>query len=163
MSERSKVLFYLPNITDVDGYLARKWNQVSAFGALLDVVVDNVNRGLLWSYVVPKYGYLISSLEWITLVCTHTIGPDWKNVQQMPRILSKIVGNGFKDPLGSYVIHSLDLLPLWIYVVQNASGNIVPAYVRISVTAFLTIGRGLAASVEVWFITTHLRRLLDGE
>lgn len=33
----------------VDGWLARRLGQSSRFGAWLDVVVDNVGRGMLWS------------------------------------------------------------------------------------------------------------------
>lgn len=33
----------------VDGWLARRLDQCSRFGAWLDVVVDNVGRGMLWS------------------------------------------------------------------------------------------------------------------
>ncbi len=37
------VLFVLSGITDwLDGYLARKWNQTSAFGAFLDPVADKL-------------------------------------------------------------------------------------------------------------------------
>lgn len=33
----------------VDGWLARRLGQCSRFGAWLDVVVDNLGRGMLWS------------------------------------------------------------------------------------------------------------------
>lgn len=33
----------------VDGWLARRLTQCSRFGAWLDVVVDNLGRGMLWS------------------------------------------------------------------------------------------------------------------
>ena len=35
----------------VDGYVARKFQQVSDFGAWLDVVADIVGRGILWCNV----------------------------------------------------------------------------------------------------------------
>lgn len=33
----------------LDGWLARRLGQTSRFGAWLDVVVDNMGRGMLWS------------------------------------------------------------------------------------------------------------------
>lgn len=33
----------------VDGWMARRLGQTSRFGAWLDVVVDNLGRGMLWS------------------------------------------------------------------------------------------------------------------
>lgn len=35
----------------VDGWAARRFDQESKFGAWLDVVVDNIGRGLLWTRV----------------------------------------------------------------------------------------------------------------
>ena len=35
----------------LDGYAARKLNQISVFGAWLDVVVDVIGRGMLWSNI----------------------------------------------------------------------------------------------------------------
>ena len=34
-----------------DGYFARTLNQVSSFGAWLDVVLDNLGRGILWTHL----------------------------------------------------------------------------------------------------------------
>jgi phosphatidylglycerophosphate synthase len=42
----------------VDGWVARRLEQTSRFGAWLDVVVDNLSRGMLWSMlfeVIPPY------------------------------------------------------------------------------------------------------------
>ena len=38
-------------ILGLDGYVARKFNQTSAFGAWFDVVIDIISRGMLWSNV----------------------------------------------------------------------------------------------------------------
>jgi CDP-diacylglycerol--inositol 3-phosphatidyltransferase len=35
----------------VDGWAARRFNQVSRFGAWLDVIIDNIGRGILWTRV----------------------------------------------------------------------------------------------------------------
>lgn len=34
-----------------DGYFAKLYDQVSTFGAWLDVVVDNLGRGILWVHL----------------------------------------------------------------------------------------------------------------
>jgi len=36
-------------VAGVDGWVARKLQQTSRFGAWLDVVIDNVGRGMLWN------------------------------------------------------------------------------------------------------------------
>ncbi len=36
---------------DFDGYFARKLNQSTRFGAWLDVVIDNLGRGIIWIHV----------------------------------------------------------------------------------------------------------------
>ncbi|GAB1608176.1 hypothetical protein Ahia01_001101800, partial [Argonauta hians] len=54
----------------IDGYVARKLKQISRFGSLLDVVVDNIGRGMLWCHLGTYY-YMVSVVEWLTLVCTH--------------------------------------------------------------------------------------------
>lgn len=41
----------------VDGWLARRLGQTSKFGAWLDVVVDNLGRGMLWGQLF-KVGWL---------------------------------------------------------------------------------------------------------
>ena len=35
----------------VDGWAARRFNQVSKFGAWFDIIIDNIGRGILWSRV----------------------------------------------------------------------------------------------------------------
>ena len=43
--------FSLVVVLGLDGYVARKLNQTSAFGAWFDVVIDILSRGMLWSNV----------------------------------------------------------------------------------------------------------------
>jgi phosphatidylglycerophosphate synthase len=45
--------------TAVDGWAARRFNQVSTFGAWLDVIIDNIGRGILWTRIssVEKFLY----------------------------------------------------------------------------------------------------------
>jgi CDP-diacylglycerol--inositol 3-phosphatidyltransferase len=35
----------------VDGWTARRFNQVTKFGAWLDVIIDNIGRGILWTRI----------------------------------------------------------------------------------------------------------------
>lgn len=63
----------------VDGWLARKLSQCSRFGAWLDVVVDNLGRGMLWNMLF-NWGWLVPALEWCVFVCNHSArGDHWKS------------------------------------------------------------------------------------
>jgi phosphatidylglycerophosphate synthase len=35
----------------VDGWAARRFNQVTKFGAWFDVIIDNIGRGILWTRI----------------------------------------------------------------------------------------------------------------
>ena len=49
--------------------------QTSAYGAFLDVVVDNASRALLWMDSVPaRVAVFPVMLEGITFTCTHAVG-----------------------------------------------------------------------------------------
>ncbi len=80
------VVYALAALTDVaDGWVARRWNQVTRLGTVLDPQVDIVfNLGLLWALVhagvVPawlfglaalRYGILLAGGAWLYL----TVGP----------------------------------------------------------------------------------------
>ncbi|KAF3847248.1 hypothetical protein F7725_020276, partial [Dissostichus mawsoni] len=79
----------------VDGWLARRLGQCSRFGAWLDVVVDNLGRGLLWSLLF-KWAWLVSAVEWCVFVCNHSAtGDQWKNsFISSPRLIQAIMANG---------------------------------------------------------------------
>lgn len=48
--------------------------QTSAFGAFLDVLVDLLTRGLLWSWALPGgAGLAVVLLETTTFTCTHAV------------------------------------------------------------------------------------------
>ena len=54
----------------VDGYLARRFNQVSAFGACLDVIIDNIGR-IVWSLALEApFGVFVPCLEWLTFAAS---------------------------------------------------------------------------------------------
>ena len=48
--------------------------QATAFGAFLDVVVDNLSRAALWGRALPGLvGALVPALESVTFACTHQV------------------------------------------------------------------------------------------
>ncbi|XP_076590926.1 uncharacterized protein LOC143323147 [Chaetodon auriga] len=147
----------------VDGWLARRLGQSSGFGAWLDVVVDNMGRGMLWSLLF-EWGWLVSALEWCVFVCNHNArGEQWKNsFASSPRFIRAIMANGFRTPLGTWVVSGLHCLPLWLYGCQwglLAHWLYLPPWIQALGTMLLTAGRLLALSAEIWCIWTHIEDL----
>ncbi|XP_039478558.1 CDP-diacylglycerol--inositol 3-phosphatidyltransferase 1 [Oreochromis aureus] len=58
-------LYSLTSLDAVDGWLARRLGQTSRFGAWLDVAVDNLGRGMLWSLL-----FKVLRLKHIMHTCT---------------------------------------------------------------------------------------------
>jgi len=63
-----------------DGFLARKLDQATSFGAFLDVLIDNLSRGLLWTWGAQcALPCSVPLLEMTAFVCTHKAGgEEWK-------------------------------------------------------------------------------------
>ncbi|XP_078022981.1 uncharacterized protein LOC117259843 isoform X1 [Epinephelus lanceolatus] len=151
----------------VDGWLARRLCQSSRFGAWLDVVVDNLGRGMLWSLLF-KWGWLVFALEWCVLVCNHNArGDQWKSsFITSPQLIQAIMANGFRTPLGTWVVSGLHGLPLWLYGCQwglLTHWLFVPPWIQALGTLLLAAGRLLALSVEIWCIWTHIEYLTNEE
>ncbi|XP_073347014.1 uncharacterized protein [Pagrus major] len=151
----------------VDGWLARRLGQSSRFGAWLDVVVDNMGRGMLWSLLF-EWGWLVSALEWCVFVCNHnTRGDHWKNsFTTSPRFIQAIMANGFRTPLGTWVVSGLHCLPLWLYGCQwglLAHWLYLPSWIQTLGTVLLVAGRLLALSAEIWCVWTHIEYLTSDE
>lgn len=145
----------------LDGWLARRLNQTSRFGAWLDVVVDNLGRGMLWS-LLSEWGWLPSSLEWCVFVCNHSArGDQWKNsFTTSPPFIQAVMANGFRTPLGTWVVSGLHCLPLWLYGCQRGFlSQYLPPWIQALGTLLLASGRLLALSVEMWCIWTHIEYL----
>ncbi|XP_028396840.1 uncharacterized protein LOC114520716 isoform X2 [Dendronephthya gigantea] len=146
-----------------DGIAARKLNQTSVFGAWFDVVIDNIGRGMLWSYIY-QWGYFVSALEWLVFVCTHTYGATWKTagMDSPPFWVAAIMANNFKTIVGAYAIAGLHVLPMWLYGLQKI--EMIRIYFGsqacTGITAFLASGRLTCSLVEGWFIWTHIKALL---
>ncbi|XP_071849456.1 uncharacterized protein [Apostichopus japonicus] len=135
----------------IDGLVARKLNQTSAFGAWLDVMVDNFGRGFLWSRLY-KWGYVVAALEWSVFVCTHSLGAEWKaNFVQAPYIAQKVMEKNFKTPLGTFTILGLHGLPIWLYAhYTKVLGQSLRIHrsIQYAGIAFLSAGRAVCLTVE---------------
>ncbi|XP_067864312.1 uncharacterized protein si:ch1073-145m9.1 [Heptranchias perlo] len=151
----------------VDGLAARQLNQVSEFGAWLDVAIDNLGRSMLWSLLF-KWGHFISSLEWCVFVCTHnSMGADWKNkFGNGPWWVQKTMANGFKTPVGAFAITGLHVLPVWLYWYHNqvlTEAFLLSFTLQWLATVLLVAGRLLCMAVEFWCIWIHILYLVRHE
>lgn len=160
------VLYLTFGILDgIDGWAARKLNQCSAFGAWLDVVVDNVGRTMLWSCF--KWGFLISNLEWITFIGNHRHGgAEWRETYwkdsftKAPSYVKNVMANGFKTAYGILAIGGLHGLPLWLFAWEYNLFECLPQWLIYLGCVILVIGRVLCASVELWCVQLHIKCLL---
>ncbi|XP_071502644.1 uncharacterized protein [Diadema antillarum] len=153
-------LYMCQTILDgVDGAVARKLKQTSAFGAWFDVVIDNLGRGMLWCRLY-QWGYFFAALEWLVFVCTHNLGSQWKSsTVQAPWFVQKVMEKNFKTLPGTFAILGLFVLPLWLYAhYTGVLGKTlhVPLVVQYAGIGFLSAGRALCFSVEVFFIYAHI-------
>jgi phosphatidylglycerophosphate synthase len=58
----------------LDGHLARSLNQATAFGAFLDVLIDNASRAVVWvSAIDGPAGIAVPLLEMTVFTCTHAV------------------------------------------------------------------------------------------
>ncbi|XP_056139633.1 uncharacterized protein si:ch1073-145m9.1 [Lampris incognitus] len=163
------VPLYLASVAldGVDGWVARRLGQTSRFGAWLDVVVDNLSRGMLWS-LLGEWGWLVSATEWCVFVCNHsTRGASWKSdFTSSPRWVQAVMANGFRTPLGAWVIGGIHCLPLWLYGIRwdlLSHPLNLPPWLQALGTLVLAVGRLLGLSVEMWCIWAHIKYLTADE
>ncbi|XP_029963898.1 uncharacterized protein LOC115400274 isoform X1 [Salarias fasciatus] len=147
----------------VDGWLARRLGQTSGFGAWLDVVVDNLGRSMLWS-LVSEWGWLLSSLEWCVFVCNHSEGGErWKSsFSSSPRVIQAVMADGFRTPLGVWVVSGLHGLPVWLYLCGGGGdGGVLEVswWLQAAGMLLLAAGRLLALTAELWCLWTHIKHL----
>ncbi|XP_071789915.1 uncharacterized protein [Asterias amurensis] len=158
--------FYMTSLflDAINGTVARKLHQTSAFGVWLDLVVDNVGRGMLWSQIY-KWGCFVSALEWCVLVCTHTAGAQWKsNYGQAPWLVKNVMSNDCKTPVGLYTAWSLHLLPLWLYAYRSGFLTAhIPGGVVYFVISVLSVGRAMCAAVELYCIWAHIQQMISSD
>eukprot|EP00960_Hanusia_phi_P074083 768149-Hanusia_phi.AAC.4 len=112
----------------VDGMLARRMGQCSKFGAVLDILADNLGRSAVWLKAASKSSTMSATavffvaLEWITLFATQMTshlegGGHWKQkTSEDPWIVREYFKNNFRNPLGTSGILGLFLLPSYIFV-----------------------------------------------
>ncbi|XP_041378399.1 CDP-diacylglycerol--inositol 3-phosphatidyltransferase 1-like [Gigantopelta aegis] len=147
----------------VDGIVARRLNQTSAFGAWFDVVIDLYGRGLLWCRLY-SWGYLEVMFEWMTFLSTHVKGPNWKRTEKdFPKIVVMVMANGFKTPMGFLAVGSLHILPLWLYCYEMnffTQTLLMPVWMQLAGIAVLTVGRVVCFSVELFYLIFYLKQLL---
>mmetsp|Transcript_31939 Transcript_31939/g.44542 ORF Transcript_31939/g.44542 Transcript_31939/m.44542 type:complete len:178 (+) Transcript_31939:76-609(+) len=113
----------------IDGIAARKLNQCSHYGELLDIIADNACRTLSWiavfviageriTYLDATMCVIIPTTEWVSMLATQIEAVNrnkkhWKRTNDnAPWLLQKIFKNGFKNPLGSLTIAGIFGLPL---------------------------------------------------
>uniref|UniRef100_A0A672QV92 Uncharacterized protein n=1 Tax=Sinocyclocheilus grahami TaxID=75366 RepID=A0A672QV92_SINGR len=102
---------------------ARRLQQTSGFGAWLDVVIDNVGRGMLWNMLHDICSDSRVGLAGVfsgvvcVFVCNHSArGAQWKNSFTESPVW--VQAKGFKTPLDILTIVGLHVLPVWLYGYQ---------------------------------------------
>uniref|UniRef100_A0A8C4PZS3 CDP-diacylglycerol--inositol 3-phosphatidyltransferase n=1 Tax=Eptatretus burgeri TaxID=7764 RepID=A0A8C4PZS3_EPTBU len=159
------VLFYsiFAILDAVDGAVARRLSQTSAFGAFFDIFLDNLGPVVDHVTFVLHWGDFVSVLESTTFVCTHgAFLHNWKHEHcDAPYWVCASLGAGFRRPPGMLAIAGLHLLPLWLYGLE--SGHLFstgfPYFTLWLVCAVLSGGGLLCAAVEVILRSIHIMHL----
>lgn len=145
----------------VDGFLARQLDQVSAFGAFFDVLLDCCMRAVMWGAAVPgPLGVLLPCVEWAVFVCTHAGGgAAWKTgcFAGAPQWVSAVMANGFRTPIGVLVMAGLHFLPLWIWLRRHSPDLFLS---QLWLGALLAVGRAYCLAVELWTFYRHVDSIL---
>jgi phosphatidylglycerophosphate synthase len=121
-----------------DGIAARRLNQCSKFGVLLDILADNILRTIIWiSAIVESLKHndervttivccwtAVICLEWITMVCSqcnqaNSESGHWKDFQKgrkAPFWIEAVFQNNFRSIPGTIAIFGLFVAPFGSYV-----------------------------------------------
>mmetsp|Transcript_28366 Transcript_28366/g.46145 ORF Transcript_28366/g.46145 Transcript_28366/m.46145 type:complete len:237 (+) Transcript_28366:231-941(+) len=177
-------LMLISAFTDLlDGIAARKLNQCSRFGELLDIIADIACRTLSWIAVFVLAGerityldavmcIIIPTTEWVSMLATqieavHRNKKHWKRTNDnAPWLLRKIFENGFKNPIGCLTIAGLFGLPLAKVariILSNHPSAAVPVFSTLLdfLIIVLFAGRALGFWAETWVIGNFLDQVLE--
>ncbi len=152
-------IYLMAGLTDLlDGIAARKLNQTSKFGEIIDIVADNVQRSIMWIIVFLTnqniyfkcMSLIIIITEWTTFLSLQ-INKNKKNWKLNQRISNNFLArnyfhNNFKNPIGALGISSLFFLPLIIYLTTINFINIPFIFY------LLLIGRIISFYIEIFLI-----------
>lgn len=139
---------------------------------------------------VFQWGWLVSALEWCVFVCNHSArGEQWKSsFASSPPFIQVIMANGFRTPVGVWVVSGLHGLPVWLFACR---AGLLPPLVQPVGTMVLAAGRLLAlfaevetsnrntqrhtwsiiyysscsicVSVQIWCVWTHIKYLINDD
>jgi CDP-diacylglycerol--inositol 3-phosphatidyltransferase len=172
------VIWTISAILDsIDGWIARKLNQQSSLGTLVDIFADNTLRTCTWLAAASLNsspcrlvaGALIV-LEWSTFVCSQLhaaeSGIHWKKRQESedPWIVRQIFGqkNNFLTPLGSLSIYGLFASGLFAFGSQHTIFiDIIPFFYFFMYAAYC--GRAIAIIAEIWLCKSYLSLVAQNE
>lgn len=132
-------MYFLAGITDwFDGYLARKWDQQSHFGAFLDPVADKLLVGVALVLLVSKHPGFVLAVPAVVIIgreITISALREWMaNVGEQTKVAVSIIGKFktaaqmlaigfllFEDPIGRFptmligylLLYTAAALTLW--------------------------------------------------
>ena len=153
------------------GCLARKLDQCSAFGAWLDVFIDNFARGATWVLAAPRLGMFVVAVEWTVFCFTAAVSAEWKHkcFHSAPWFVKRLMSNNFINPIGIIAIAGLHFLPALQYVHHVCETPALKAAAVCSVYEalgyplwiILVTGRLFCLFSECWVISRSLMAMLD--
>jgi phosphatidylglycerophosphate synthase len=103
----------------MDGWIARRFQQTSTYGVLLDVIADNTCRSSIWMAVAAQdprrflvVACILTSIEWLTFFATQfhaaTQRSHWKLARSKdPKWIQTFFRRHFRNPLGIWGILGL--------------------------------------------------------
>ena len=171
------IMFIQSCLDFVDGIAARKLNQCSKFGAILDIVIDNISRTTTWiscvyhmpyknnellSYIIPFCCIYCITEMWFCCLCTQMMstlsGEHWKKrlKQGDPIWIAKIFKNGFKNIYGFFVIGSTFSLPWYITAYYIGYTNMF-----VKLVILICIPSRIVCSICCWYLEIKFLRYLD--
>lgn len=169
-----------------DGMAARRLNQCSQFGVVLDVIADNILRSVVWISIIlieEDHGDVsgikrciwtaIIFLEWITMFCSQMKASrsqdnHWKDMTQTqpPFWVHGVFKNNFRTPPGILAIYGLFIAPIGTYVFyadQVWPKQLLPEHAVFVFLVISYLGRVLSASVELWICIDYFDGMIKTE